>query len=438
MRQLVSWIVVTSVISVIAGCASSGNTVPKLRTLEMAEASAFEKSLQTRPYKSPERPPHMFVQPVNKKEPCKLHTSQNQLDRENFRAFWDGQCRDGFAFGLGRDIAISDTHHLEQIITYRERGDGENSPSVLFDFVHENVTYRVPTGEFPAASIHNQYFSSKGDVFNVWYELGTIDELGDRSFLQYSPLNTTQISHNIVGTVAFKFTDNSQMPVVDAVKPVLTGEIIDPESGRPGGVAIVRYGSGAVRHFLLKQGAPEAIILPTEYANHMVEKYKAVQGAVARANTAIETAQQIEKEYLYKACNDSYTMEGLDNLVFKKICNWRDQYKQPFEKAYAKHVQFILEMKQKAEAASQQVAAQQRIAEQQAQVQKQESQRELSQLADSFRQLGQQIQNGGQQMLNDVRSQSSPQVNFAPFQPFSPFGGNTTSCVTVGMVTNCH
>jgi hypothetical protein len=241
-----------------------------------------------------------------------------------------------------------------------------------------------------------------------------------------------------VGAVVFKFTDNSKMPVVDAGKPVFTGEIIDPESGRPGGVAMVRYGSGAVRHFLLKEGAPEAIILPTEYVNHMVEKHKAVQSAVARANTTLEIAQQMEKEYLYKACNDSYTMEGLDNLVFKKICNWRDQYKQPFEKASAKYMQFILEMKQKAEAVSQQVAAQQRIAAQQAQVQKQESQRELSQLADSFRQLGQQIQNGGQQTLNDVRSQPSPQVNFAPFQPFSPFGGNKTRCVTVGMVTNCQ
>ena len=106
----------------LAACA----TGPQAITYE--EASAFERSLLARETAPPERPELLFVQPVNKTESCKLPTSQGQLDRPNFRAFWDGECKDGFAFGLGRDIAISDTHHVEEITIHDGTGDNWSQP----------------------------------------------------------------------------------------------------------------------------------------------------------------------------------------------------------------------------------------------------------------------------------------------------------------------
>jgi hypothetical protein len=107
-----------------AGCATTGQQAPTARALNYEEATAFERGLKSSvPAElSRQRPTH-FVQPANKKENCKLPTTQDQIDRRNFRAYWDGQCKDGYAFGLGRDIAISDTHHTEEITIHNGTGD---------------------------------------------------------------------------------------------------------------------------------------------------------------------------------------------------------------------------------------------------------------------------------------------------------------------------
>jgi len=122
----------------IAGCASSGGP----RMISYEEASEFENSLRARE-KAPISLDRVFTQPVNKTEPCKLPSSPDQLARDNFRAYWDGDCKNGFAYGLGRDIAISDTHHYEEITIHDGTGDNWSQPRVFYDFVNNFVRYAV-------------------------------------------------------------------------------------------------------------------------------------------------------------------------------------------------------------------------------------------------------------------------------------------------------
>lgn len=100
-------------------CATTSN---QFRSVNYSEAMAFELSLGSVPA-MPSRPEKLYIQPLNKNEPCKLPTSKVQLERKNIRAYWDGQCKNGYAYGLGRDIAISDTHHVEEITIHDGNGD---------------------------------------------------------------------------------------------------------------------------------------------------------------------------------------------------------------------------------------------------------------------------------------------------------------------------
>lgn len=97
-------------------------------------------------------PEKLYVQPANKTEPCKLPTTRDQLERPNFRAYWDGECRNGFAFGLGRDIAMSDTHHVEEITIHDGTGGDWSAPRVDYDFVNNMVVYAVGGSQFPAVT----------------------------------------------------------------------------------------------------------------------------------------------------------------------------------------------------------------------------------------------------------------------------------------------
>ena len=108
-------------LAVLTGCANSANP-SSLPSLTYEEASAFERSLLAREPVAPQKHDNLYTQPVNKKEACKLPSSQDQLNRPNFRAYWDGECKNGYASGLGRDISISDTHHYEEITIHDGRG----------------------------------------------------------------------------------------------------------------------------------------------------------------------------------------------------------------------------------------------------------------------------------------------------------------------------
>lgn len=426
--------VTASLVALAAGCAST-QYGPKLRAIDYEEASAFERMLQAKVIPNPQRPQLLYTQPVNKKEPCKLPTTQDQLERGNFRAYWDGQCKDGYAFGLGRDIAISDTHHVEEITVHSGTGDNANSPGVGYDFVNNKVHYVSPGERYPAASWFLEDIQNTGNGFFVSYALGATDESGKTKVMWYSPLRPDRIFTNDHRNVAYKFTDNSGMPVVDASTIAFLAETLDSQTRTPGGVAIVRHGNGQVRHLKLGGASPEDVALPAEYVNSLNEKLKSIQNALPAAQGQIERARQMEREYLYMACNGKHTIDGLDNETATKICNWRSQFKEPFEKSLSKYTQDMEQLKQRAEAAQQQRLAQQQIDVQQRQLQQQQLQQGLQQFANALGQFGQQMQYSGQQMLNSAMSQPAPQVNFAPF---TPLGGNQVRCVNAGSVTNCR
>lgn len=427
--------VTASLVVLATGCANTMQYGPKVRAIDYEEASAFERTLQARAASNPQRPEPIYVQPVNKREPCKLPTSQDQLERSNFHAYWDGQCKDGYAVGLGRDIAISDTHHLEEITIHNGAGDNFDSPRVGYDFVNNKVIYVTPGEKYPAASWFKEDIYNNENNFFISYFIGVTDESGNRVGMTYSPFRAARFFINDRRNVIYKFTDNSAMPAVDASTVAFSSEILDPQTNTAGGVAIVRYGNGQVRHLRLSGASPEDVVLPAEYINSLSEKLKATQNALTAAQGNIERARQMEREYLYMACNGKHTIDGLSNETATKICNWRNQFKDPYEKSLAKYAQDMEQLKQKAEVAEQQRLTQGQIDVQQRRLQQQQSQQDLQQFANALGQFGQQMQNSGQQMLNNVMNQPTPQVNFTPF---TPAGGNQVRCVNSGPITNCR
>lgn len=429
--------VIAAFVALVSGCANTGQYGPKARAIDYEEASAFERERSLPVRAVPVRqPPAFYTQPANKQEPCKLPTSQDQLARSNFVAYWDGQCKDGYAFGLGRDIAISDTHHIEEIITYGINGDASTSPRVIYDYVNNSVMYATPGEKYPAESVFTERIDTTGNSFMIAYQYGVTDALGYMQYTEYSPLRLTRFYIYDIGTVFYRFTDNSAIPVVDPNMVTFSGEILDPKTRKAGGVVVVRHGSGQVRHLKLTGAGSEEVRLPADYFNQLSEKLMAAQNAPAAANAGVERARQMEREYLYMACNGKHTITGLAKETATKICTWRDQFKAQYEAALAQSTRDLETQKQKAATVERQRAAQQQNATQQARLQQQQSQQELQQAVNAFSQLGQQMQSAGQQMLNSTMSQPTPQVT--PFAPFAPLGGNQVRCVNSGSVTNCR
>lgn len=241
-------------------------------------------------------------------------------------------------------------------------------------------------------------------------------------------MNATLQLINERGEVAYKFTDNSGVPAVDPGAVAFSAETIDLKTRVPGGVVIVRHANGEVRHLKITGTAPEVVTLPAQYVNEVVGRLKSTREALAVVQPNSERARQMEREYLYLACNGRHSIDGLANDVATKICTWRAQFKEPYEKALAKYTRNLDSLRQRAD-----VAAQQRLTQQQ--LQNQQSQLEAQQLANALSQFGQQTQRFGQQMLNNAFKQPIPQVNFSPFTPSE---NKAVRCIDAGPVTDCR
>lgn len=419
--------VTASIVALATGCATTVPNGPKVRALSYEEASAYERTLPVRVTPIVKQPEMLYTQPVNKREPCKLPTTQDQLERSNFRAYWDGQCRNGFAFGLGRDIAISDTHHVEEITIHSGAADDYSAPAVMYDFVNNMVRYAARGERYPATAWFMEAMRNNGNDFQITQALGVTDEAGNNLFTEYSPLRPTRVFVNESGNVAYKFTDNSAMPVVDASTVAFTAEILDRQTKIPGGVAIVRYGTGVVKQVKLGGASPELVVLPAEYVNNLSGKLKSVQIALTASQVKLERTKQMEREYLYMACNGKHIIDGLDNATATKICNWRSQFKDAYDKSFAKYTTDMEQLRKRAEATAQQRLAQQQVDVQQRRLQQQQSQQELQEFSNALGQFGQQMRNAGQQSLNSVKL-PSPQVDFSPFKPSS---GTVVTCTKI-------
>lgn len=79
-----------------------------------------------------------YNQPLNKKVSCKLPLS---TDLGGGNQYWDGNCKEGYAFGLGRDIYISKFNHVEEITNHNIVGKPTVVTGVVRDFVNR-ITVR--------------------------------------------------------------------------------------------------------------------------------------------------------------------------------------------------------------------------------------------------------------------------------------------------------
>lgn len=375
----------------LVACGTPTQSTPQLRKISLEEASVFERSLASSGASMPQEPYELYTQPVNKTEPCKIPTSKEQLNRSNFRAYWDGQCRNGFAFGLGRDVAISDTHHLEEITVYSENAKITDSPAIRYDYVNNEVAYRFIGKKFPSIVVFTEKIRNEPGNFSTAYSTLLVDEGGDSRVVYWSPFDHRRMLAQSAGNMSYKFSEDRFAQNVNSNSPVFVAETVETQSGKPGGFTVVRYGNGQIRHFKVGGLQPEPVELPKEYTTNLERKYAEIQNAQAEISTKVDLAKRMEREYLYLACNGKHEIPGLDKRTSTKICTWRDQFQEPFRAAQKQYMDNLERTRDQARSQEDQRRAQEQL----------DHQRRLVQAAE--RQAGAAENANLQQLLNSNR-----------------------------------
>jgi hypothetical protein len=377
-------------------------------------------------------PAMLYTQPANHTEPCKLPTNQSQLDRRNFRAYWDGQCKDGYAFGLGRDIAISDTHHVEEITVYN-LSVPQDFPrtNVIVDFVNHTVGYGTSNQATRSGVGQWQMFVLNADgTLSLTINTGVARNGGGTAGMSTSPFDpTVTLKSSHAGQPTYYYADYTAVPGASDL-PASYLAVVDPATNATVGYGVVRYRNGAVQY----RGPNGPVRLAQEYQDHLLAKITEANAAIVDANAAVTKAQQLEREYLYAACKSDYVIAGVpakDIPLTREICTWRDQFKDAYAKSDARWEQKKGELQFAANDRERQLAVQRAQQQQAMQQQAAANAAAWAALNQSTQQTTSLIQQQNQQLMNFTRSLTLPAP--AIVQPNTP-----VVCTQFGRIVKCQ
>ncbi len=126
------WATSIGVSVLLCGCSAVDgvtNSIAQLFAVSEEETFAQEKQFLA-DYEAHKTDPEFavqetWVQPVNKKEQCRIYLRYKKEDEAiklGAGHYWDGACKDGYAYGLGREFARSEDRFVEKLADYKSPG----------------------------------------------------------------------------------------------------------------------------------------------------------------------------------------------------------------------------------------------------------------------------------------------------------------------------
>ncbi|MDD2697189.1 MAG: hypothetical protein PHF17_00160 [Arcobacteraceae bacterium] len=338
-----------------------------------------------------------WVQPKNKKEDCKVyvdyHDKNPTLD-ESYKLFWDGECKDGYAYGLGREIVKANLEDNWQIGIY-EKGIPTGG-IIIKDNLH-NVLTEGEANYGGSMYAVTRVISEENRDINIVYKSGISGSKNEPAlFVATSPFwNQTQVYQKAYPNFCYGLAhhSNNDEQTVDFLFSLYD------KNGKRHGWAIEKNKNQNMQTAEYINGNRQTITFPKEYNGKADEIISEISQAEEKAFNAQNQAQLVKKQYLRKICKESVKVNFMDNEEYKEVCDDKAE-KELMAKIDAKlqkltqaKIVRIEQKKQEQQQLSEQLYRQQQLAIQQRQVEEQESARNSNQVIQGINQLTQNLNN---------------------------------------------
>lgn len=98
-------------------CVDASNDKNEAHKAKNFHEAQLERAVASKRFMQENKPEQvLWTQPVNQKDSCALPALVNGRSDNGIRIYWDGACRDGKAFGLGRKLAIMNGQVIQDVI----------------------------------------------------------------------------------------------------------------------------------------------------------------------------------------------------------------------------------------------------------------------------------------------------------------------------------
>lgn len=329
------------------GCSTS--PYPKV---SMDEINIFEKGLQDKysSYLKNEKPVSMekWIQPSNKEDPCKIYVGYaSDYDRtleDGYEVYWDGECRHGYAYGLGREfekLEETDSNYDESIAIYP--GGSDKHPSYFYE-KKGNAFFYGKISEGSKIGITQVYETDKDNNFNAIYYYGGIPEetKGISFFLIQSPFSgsTRFLKQYPTHSYAIDFHEDN---VFENRVHVAFAYTIDQEID---GYGFQLFKNGEQYEVEAKEGyILRRVTLPKERIEFFENIKNEVNNIANEARSVAYDSFKVFQKYLSRACSQKQYVYFMDNDKYKSICSERNKLSEKVESVKKNYLSQVEERK---------------------------------------------------------------------------------------------
>lgn len=314
-------LLLTTFIFTLTGCSTSSTmssyAAPKPPDISLDKALSFEQKNLGEYAKLPKVQENvMWIQASNKKEPCKLYQSysdNNYPDTENVKRFWDGDCKDGYAHGLGREFARGDLVNMDSLAHYT---GGQSRPKYYIN--QDNVNNVKTEGDISAGYAVITEIKDNGFDFNIRYIYGYSNYYKEPRLLMYtSPFKDYIVYQKIYPNFHYQIADYSQD---EFEQHTFRFQLL--KDNKADGVSFDTLKSGPTGGGVFIDGAlARKVTLPLSYYNHIENIMREINEAGQKAINAQKNALNVKNLYMKKVCKKSVKVRFMDNEEYKAICN---------------------------------------------------------------------------------------------------------------------
>lgn len=343
---------------------------PSIPKVEEAEVGTYEKNYmseyenikkQSENYK----PAFKWVQPKNKKEECKVWVGYNPQDdrtiKSGYAFYWDGDCKDGYADGLGSAFETAQFADRQQIAIYSK--GNPDTYCVNLDPLNgitkegECLYYTDKPSHYVKTMV-----DEKGGDLKISYEFG-VEMSKDAPMM----VMRTYPFYDVVEY--FKSYPNFSYVIVDLTTNEFDNRkyefnIEDHKTGKYNGYGFATMKQGFTNAGEISNGTlVRRVQLPQSYFNNANTIFSEIK---KEANIALEAQKKaliIKEKYKNKICKDSVKVDFMDNKEYKAICKEDEKIAQLKTKIDAKLAQIEQQKQAKRQQQNEQRLIQAREAE---------------------------------------------------------------------------
>ena len=329
---------------------------PSIPKVEEAEVGIYEENY---------KPAFKWVQPKNKKEECKVWVGYNPQDdrtiKSGYAFYWDGDCKDGYADGLGSAFETAQFADRQQIAIYSK--GNPDTYCVNLDPLNgitkegECLYYTDKPSHYVKTMV-----DEKGGDLKISYEFG-VEMSNDapmmvmRTYPFYDVVEYFKVYPNfsyIISDLTTNEFDNRKYEF----------NIKDHKTGKFNGYGFATMKQGFTNAGEMSNGTlVRRVQLPQSYFNNANTIFSEIK---QQANIALEAQRRalvIKEKYKKKICKDSVKVDFMDNNEYKAICKEDDKIAELKTKIDAKLAQINQAKQSKREQMSQERLIQAREAE---------------------------------------------------------------------------